>query len=97
MSDKLELIARCLRDGVEVQTGSYTDNFVKSVFANINIQDDSIEVFSGLEYRAKPVNPRRAWTLTYLPLDHSDEDGPFNAVELTPSVIAALESAGIEI
>jgi hypothetical protein len=94
MIEKLELIARCLRGGVEIQWretaggGWSIENFFE--FKN------EIHVMgSEYEYRAKPVNPR---------IIYQQVDGIFTTVpqgtayyQGTPEVRAALEAAGIEI
>jgi hypothetical protein len=87
MSDKLELIARCLRDGVEVehQTGLGCHWILKN-FAH------SVHVYYSSKYRAKPVKPRliEQWQYESILI-------PFDAVELTPEVRQALKDAEVEI
>jgi hypothetical protein len=89
MSDKLELIARCLRNGVEVEWKQLGFNHWN---IKVNSFEDRIEIFNGSEYRAKPVKPRtleqNQCNTLLIPLD---------AVELTPEVRQALIYAEVEI
>jgi hypothetical protein len=91
MIEKLELIAQCLRDGVVVQY-----DCGDSAWKESSVNDSSrtsTTVWSDHQYRAKPVKPRMLTTAKpYGPFIM-----PFDAVELTPEVRAALEAAGIEL
>jgi hypothetical protein len=87
MQKKLELIARCLRDGVEVQR--YAEFAWES---SISTDDHNIHVYGSFEYRAKPVKPRVLLTTT----PYGSILMPFDAVELTPAVQQALDAAGVD-
>jgi hypothetical protein len=91
MPEKLELIARCLRDGVDIQWRETRGGgwFLEDCFKN------EIHVMGpDYEYRAKPVKPRTIH-LNNWP-DRRDIEG--NWIDLdNKRVRAALEAAGIEI
>jgi hypothetical protein len=93
MSDKLELIARCLRDGVgiqwrEVRGGGW---FLENCFENeVHVMGPEYE------YRAKPVKPLVGEFCTGF-VDANGMPVKESAVQLTPEVRAAVIDAGIEI
>lgn len=86
MPEKLELIAKCLREGRQVEfshpmDGSYSCLITTGV---------SFKIYRECEYRAKPNKPRVVSAV-------GENRGCYDYVELTPEVRKALEDAGIEI
>ena len=91
MPEKLELIAKSLRDGLDIQLL----NTPQAIWVTYRMFEyDKITVYKTSEYRAKPEKPRTAfveWT------DGAGRRFAYEAIELTPEVRKALEDAGIEI
>jgi hypothetical protein len=93
MPDKLELIAQCLRDGVEVQYNG--GNGWKKSYVNDRSRN-ATTIWYDYEYRAKPVKPR----FSIVEVQDFTTSAPglrYRAVQLTPEVKEALENAGIAV
>jgi hypothetical protein len=93
MPEKLELIARCLRDETDIQCREVAGGGWSSSGLTCN---EIYVMGPEYEYRAKPVEPLVSEFCTGF-VDANGMPVKVVAVELTPEVRAALEAAGIEI
>jgi hypothetical protein len=92
MIEKLELIAQCLRDGVEIQFENGDSEWKESSVNNG--ARASTTVWSDHQYRAKPVKPRVIHLNNWI--EHRDIEG--NWIDLdNEQVMQALKDAGVEI
>ena len=89
MPEKLVLIARCIREGREMERKYNPD----CVWKHYNpTESDICRVHHQAVYRAKPEKPRTGvvnWT------EHAGRCMAYEAIELTPEVRQALEDAGL--
>ena len=91
MEDKLRLIADCIEQGIDVQVEGTSCEWEVSQLAGG--YRDVVQIYSKLNYRAKPDKPRTGivqWA------DNKCREYAYESVELTPEVIQALKDAGIE-
>ena len=90
MPEKLELIAKCIREGTTIQTSIDQEISWNDAYTNTS-NTSGYFVVNDAEYRAKPEKPRKSR------FGRPEIEQTWLAVELTPEVSKVLEDAGIEI
>ena len=90
MPEKLELIAKCLREGRKVQFRHPEDvDDGHMEWKTLGTDRINFTFYKECHYRAKPEKPRTATVGPCM-------DNLYEAIEITPEVRKALEDAGIK-